>query len=443
MTDLLKTCKDALHAAGTGADIEAYATTTVHRSVRIERNDIHLASSEESSGIGIRTFLEKAVGFASTNSLEPAEVSRAAGDALAIARASHPDDANVLPEKTAIAEIPGLHDPAVSEIGIGEVLEHASHLLSAARSFDGRVTLDHGGVTVYTTHKAIANTNGVEASEISSAIVYYVMGMARDGDEVSAFDFEFDFQRTSEGVDVEKVGRELARRLVATLGATKGESFRGPVLFAPDALSGLLCSPVMFSANAENVQKGRSRWAGRIGDKVASAALTMTDNGLLEGGVASSAFDREGVGHRELAVIERGVLQGYMYDTRTALRDNTTSTGHAGGSTTGVPTISPTNVTVLPGEMSKDEIIADMKEGLVLNRLSGGPNPVTGDFSGVVKGGFLVKNGAVEKPLTGTLIQGNIYEAMQRISAISKETKRLFSYHLPYVRVEDLSITSG
>ncbi|MHC4660832.1 MAG: TldD/PmbA family protein [Planctomycetota bacterium] len=443
MGELSGLCAYALETAKEAVDLEAFAVHSVSREVKIEKNDIHMATSEEVGGIGIRAFREKALGFAFTNSPDKQDIAATVGNAIEIAGVNKPDDANILPEKQALPEVTGLYEPAISEVDINCVLEYAQKLLSSARDFDKRVTIDAGSVSVSVTNRAIANSNGIVAEEKSGIITYFIWGMAKDGEDISSFQSEFDFSRTPENVNVETVGKNLAEKVIASLGAAKGESFRGPVLFSPEASIGLLCYPVIFSVNADHVQKGRSRWKNKVGEKVASEMFTMHDNGLLPGGVATSAFDREGVPRREFTVIRNGVLQGYMYDVRTASRDDTSPTGHAGGGTRGVPGIGPTNVTVKPGGTSVDDIIAGIDKGILINRFSGGPNVISGDYSGVVKGGFLIKNGKIDCPLTGTLVHGNIYEAYNKIAAVSKETKKYYSFEMPHFLIDDVSVTCG
>ncbi|HOX06194.1 MAG TPA: TldD/PmbA family protein [Planctomycetota bacterium] len=445
MPDLKAICHQAAESArrsGAG-QAEAYAHETVSRSVKIEKNDIHLASSATSCGLGVRVFVEKALGFASTNSLDSAEAARAAGAAVTVARCTMPDEANELPEKAALPAVPGLHEEALAATTMAETLDLARTMLAAARDFDRRVTIDGGSVDVVTRRRAVVNTRGVAAEEISSHIIYLLMGMAKDGDDVSSFQFEFDVHRERARVDVAGLGRRLAGKVVATLGAGKGESFRGPVILSPDAAAEVLASPILFSADANMVQKGMSPFAGKLGQEVADARITVVDDGLLPGGVASSAFDREGVPHRPLTIVKDGTLQSYMYDTRTARRGGTRSTGHAVGGARSVPAIGPTNLTFAPGNVGKDEIIAGVDRGILVTRLSGGPDPVSGDLSGVVKGGFLIRKGEIAQPLTGTVIQANSYELLKKVTAVSRETETIYSFRMPYVRVEDVSVTSG
>ncbi len=77
-----------------------------------------------------------------------------------------------------------------------------------------------------------------------------------------------------------------------------------------------------------------------------------------------------------------------------------------------------------------------------MTRFSGWPQAVSGDFSGAVKGGFLIENGEVVRPVKETLIAGNIIELLEKISGASREVEEVFNYKLPYLRFEEVSITS-
>ena len=411
--------------------------------MKLEKNDIHLAASSTTSGLGVRVFVDRALGFASTNCLDAAEVERSAGAAVAVARSGRPDDANELPEGAALPAVPGLHEEALAATTMAETLDYARRMLAAARDFDPRVTIDSGSVEVVTRRRAVVNTRGVEAAETSSLITYFLMGMARDSEDVSSFQFEFEAHRERERVDVEGLARKLAGKVVATLGAGKGESFKGTVILSPDAVIEVLAAPMLFSVDANMVQKGMSPFADKLGRAVADSRITVVDDGLLAGGLASSAFDREGVPHRPVTIVRNGVLESYLYDTRTARRGGARSTGHAAGGARSVPSIGPTNLSFAPGDVGKGEMIAGVDRGILVTRLSGGPDPVSGDLSGVVKGGFLIRNGKLAQPLTGTAIQANSYDLLRKVTAVSRETESIYSFRMPYIRVEDVSVTSG
>jgi PmbA protein len=181
----------------------------------------------------------------------------------------------------------------------------------------------------------------------------------------------------------------------------------------------------------------------QLNKQIAVSELTIEDNGLLAGGAATSAFDREGVARQPLKIIDNGVLTSYLYNTYCANKDKSQSTGHAVGGTRVLPSIGASNIIVNAGNKSQADLIKEIKRGLYVTRLSAQPNPVSGDFSGVVKGGFLIENGEFKMPVIETMISGNIFDLLNRISGLSSERKKVMSFLVPYCRIEDVSITSG
>jgi PmbA protein len=195
--------------------------------------------------------------------------------------------------------------------------------------------------------------------------------------------------------------------------------------------------------NSDAVQKKSSHFAGKIGKKVSGELLTVEDDGTDVRGLGASSFDREGVPHKRIVVIEKGVLKKFLYNTYTAKKDGVRSTGNAGGSPTSPPSVSTTNFIIRPGTVGVNSMISEMKKGILISRFSGNVNPVNGDFSGVVKGGRLVQNGSIAHPVRELMVAGNIFEALKSLIAISKEHKVIFDSILPYMRFENISFTAG
>lgn len=443
MANLLEICDTGIkEAAKRGAsETEVYAASIKVIEVNLEKNDIQLATSQISDGIGIRVFKNKSLGFASITDLK--DIKKASEIAVELAKCSPWDKYNELPEPVALPQVEKIYDPKVRNFSIDNALKHAVTMLEEAKNYDSRVTIDRGSFVALVNQHAIMNSKGVQAKEISSSFQYMIMGMAVAGKEVSSFTYEFDVTRFLDEVDVKKVARGFARKAIESLGAGKGKSFKGTVLLSPECVTDLLAASILSSVNARVIQKGMSRWAGKIGQQVASKILTVEDNGLLPGGLGTAAFDREGMPHKPLTIISDGTLQSYMYNTYTALKDNRNTTGHAAGGTKKVPAIGPTNFDIKAGDVTTEQLIENMKQGVIVNRFAGFPNAVTGEFSGVVKGGWLIENGKRVKPICETLIQGNIYNLLTQISGISKERKRVSNFLLPWICIANVNITAG
>ncbi|MDI6840142.1 MAG: TldD/PmbA family protein [bacterium] len=441
--ELIEICEQGLkEAIKLGAsEVEIYAASSKHIEVTIEKNDIQIAKSQIEDGVGIRVFKDKRLGFASLNDFS--EIKEGCKRAVELAKASPKDEYNKLPEPVEIKKVDKIYDPDSEDFGVKQALEHGICMLNEARNYDQRITVDNGSFTANIAHRAVANSNGVRVNERTSSFVYYIVGMAVDGENVSSFEYEFDGVRFVNQIDTRIVAQEMAKNVVNSIGAGKGESFKGSVILSPNSVGELIVGPMLFALNANNVQKGMSKWVGKIGKKVGTSNLIVEDNGVIPGGLGSSAFDREGMPHYPLTMIKNGELISYMYNTYTATKEHRTTTGHASGSTAQIPGIGPTNFIIKEGTITKDKLIRGVRQGVIVTRFSGFPNPVTGEFSGAVKGGWLIKHGEPVKPLCETLIHGNIYDLLTQISGISIERKKVLNYILPWICIDGVSVTAG
>ncbi|MBT9165687.1 MAG: Metalloprotease TldD [Chloroflexi bacterium] len=431
-------------AVAFGADeAEAFLIQGREINVRAESNVIKVATSQVRDGIGIRVFSNGGLGFASVNVFDEKKIKAAARDAVRLSKAAPRDKFNLLPEPKPIKKVSRLYDERAEGFGMDESIPLVEEILSTARGYDSRVTVRTAEFNANVGRRAVVSSRGIREEEQGSHFVYFIMGMARDGEEVSSFNYRFDSTRLVDEINVKRIALEFARSVIASLGAKRGESFKGAVILSPDAVEELMMGLIIHSINANNVQKGMSKWAGRLEERVASPLLTIEDDGLIEGGAGSLSFDREGLPPIPLPIIENGFLRTYLYNSYTARKEDRPSTGHASGGTRAVPAIGPTNLLIKSGDRTKDELISEVKRGVLVTRFSGFPKLVSGDFSGVVKGGFLIENGELTRPLIETLIAGNLFELLPKVSGLSRETERIESLVTPYIRIEDVSITGG
>ncbi|MBD3348511.1 MAG: hypothetical protein GF400_04870 [Candidatus Eisenbacteria bacterium] len=445
MEELVRVCERAVEMAVSGGadEAEAFGVSGDEIDVQLQKNDLHLAKRVARDALGVRVFRGMSLGFAFVNSFTDDALRSSVESALAIAAASPPDEHNGLPEPAATRPREGVLDPDASNFGVDDAVERAVELLNAAREFDPRVTVDMGELAASHGAKAIVSSRGARSAERASAFHCLIMGMAREGDTVSSFDYQAQCSRLASGIDPAAVGRRFAENVVATLGAVKGESFTGQVLLAPKAAAEIVSYPVVYAARANTVQKDMSRFAGRVGEPVASGLLTAVDDSTLVDGYATTSFDREGQPPEVLPIIEDGVLRNYLYDAYTARKDGRSSTGHAGGGPAAVPTVASTNVVWGAGATRVSDIISGIDRGVLVSRFSGNIDPVSGDFSGVVKGGRMVRAGKLAEPLCGTMIAGNTFELLSGVAAVSEERETLFSDVVPYFLLDNVVVSVG
>ncbi len=439
--DLLDRCQQALDLAKKhGADqAEVFGQTTRTVTSSVEKDDLQISKSRQEKRIGVRAFVGTQVGFASTNDLTRLE--DAAVDAVTLAKASPGDPHNVLPTPSDVESLDGLSDPAAETFGIADAVKQAIRMLETAKAVDPRVIVGESEFSAEIRDHVLVNSSGAEAVERGSLFTYGVLTTARDGKAVSNMAFRFGATRSVDEIDVDPISRRSSEDALGSLGAEKGESFVGQVLLDPYAVLSLF-APLQFQLHAKNALRGMSRWKDALGESVAVAGLTLVDDGRLSGGVATAAFDREGTPHQRLPLIEGGVLRSFMHNAYTAHAFDVPNTGNATGSAGSLPGIGPTNFMILPGDTPKGELISEMKRGLLVTRFSGNADPISGDFSGVAKAAYLVKAGKIDRAVSGTLIAGNVFEALKTLSGISRETETVFNYTFPHLRLEDISITA-
>ncbi|MFC2078548.1 TldD/PmbA family protein [Candidatus Bipolaricaulota bacterium] len=441
-TQLRERCREALELTKRhGADeVEIFAQTSHAISADIEKHDLQTSSSQQETMVGVRALVNQQVGFACTNVMDELEATCA--DAVKLAKASPKDANNVLPVPVSFDPVPDLYDPKADSFSVSDAVEQTIRMIETADAIDPRLILGGGTFAVNLQTRCIVNSKGIDLAENSSLFTYYALATAKDGAKVSNMAFHFDASHSVEGIDVVPVATRACQDALGSLGAEKGESFVGPVILAPSAVQAVLVNLFAFQLNAKNAVRGSSRWGKMLGEAIAHSSLTVTDNGLLRGGVATESFDREGLPHRELTLIESGVAASLMHNAYSAVAMGADNTSHGSGSARSLPGISPTNLSIRPGGASKDELIGGIKQGLLVNRFSGSSNPVSGDFSGVAKAATLIKDGKLDRPVTGTLIAGNVFEVLMSLSGVSSETERVFTATLPYLRLESISVTA-
>ena len=150
-------------------------------------------------------------------------------------------------------------------------------------------------------------------------------------------------------------------------------------------------------------------------------------------------FDAEGLPTARRALVENGVLQGWILDLATARKLGLSSTANAARGVGGPPQPSLSGAALTPGDMSQTELLAEMGEGLLVTSLIGSSiNPTTGDYSRGASG-FWVKNGEITHPVNECTIAGNLRQMLAGLRP-ANDARAHLSYVVPSLLVEGLTI---
>jgi PmbA protein len=213
-----------------------------------------------------------------------------------------------------------------------------------------------------------------------------------------------------------------------------------PVVFDP-MMAASFVSSVAAAANGDAVFKNSSFLASKLGQKLAPDNVTIVDDGLLKDGIATSPFDGEGVATRTTKILDRGVLNAFLYDAFTARKAKTHSTGNASRGYRSLPHIGTNNLYLEPGEQTPESIIKGVKDGFYVTAMLGhGANLVTGEFSRGANG-LWIENGALTRPVQEVTVAGHLLDMLQGIDAIGNDLHFRGNTAAPTIRFRELTVS--
>jgi PmbA protein len=214
-----------------------------------------------------------------------------------------------------------------------------------------------------------------------------------------------------------------------------------PVVFDP-RVGGSLVGHLLGAITGSAIARKTSFLLGREDELIFSEEITIRDNPHKLRGLRSKIFDGEGVATRASDLVANGRLTGWLMDSASARQLGLQPTGHASRGVGGPPGASATNVDLLPGSVSRDSLLGDIKRGLYVTELIGqGVNPVTGDYSRGASG-FIIENGEIAAPVAEITIAGNLIEMFRTLVAADDLQQRR-AVNVPTIRVEGLTVAGA
>ncbi len=406
-------------------------TTTVD----FEANRLKTSKVEETAGIAVRVIKDGRLGFAATSDLT-------ATDKLvrnALESAAYGDRVPLV--------FPGLQpgpdvrtfDAAIADLPVARMVEIGQEVISYLRDIDPDVLLNvtlRRGVNQAT----IRNQAGADVAFERSPFSLQVEVHRVKGDDILIM---FDMLgATVWDADYMLPARRLGDKLRQAQQISALAPGRMPVLFSPTG-SLVLGLPLMEGIDGKNVYKGISPMAGKVGETLFDAKLTLLDDPTVDGKFGSAAYDDEGVPHRRNVLIGAGTLNGFLYDLKTAAQSGVESTGNGSRGLFNQPNPAPTNLVIAPGETPLADMIAGIDEGLLVEEVLGlgQGNVLSGAFSNPIALGFKIEKGEIVGRVKDVSIAGNVYDVLQTIAAVSRESEWIYTnFNAPYILLEEMNV---
>lgn len=431
--------ENVLQRARTVAEeAEVFLVSSEETGVRFETNRLKHFQTSQQTSVALRIIREGRVGYATATSLEDAGA--LVESALETARFGTParfefPSGGTAPEVSVFdEEVEKVSKERLIELGeglIAPLVKHTPDIICEAEVGRGTATVSvintRGGQVNY--RKSFFSL-GVEGSLIRGTDMLFV-----GESEVSCHPIQ------SSGPVSEPVVRqlELARRQAAV------PSRPLPVIFTPDGIASSLIMPLVSAFNGRTVLQGASPLGESTGEQVFDRSFSLRDDPLIDYRPGSRPCDDEGTPSQRTGLIRKGVVEGFLYDLQTAGLAGKRSTGNGGRGHGGLPSPSPSALVIAPGEVSFEEMVQDMKEGLVVEQVMGAGqgNVLGGDFSGNVLLGYKVENGKIVGRVKDTMVSGNVYQALSKIEAIGRDARWVGSFLLtPHICCPGISVAS-
>jgi PmbA protein len=399
-------------------EAEVFTVSSEETPVRFEANRLKQIQSRQSSSIALRIIKDGKIGYATMT--ESGNIQSLVNMAVetaqfgTTARFKFPS-LNSYPQVEILdADIESVSTEEMVKLGeelIDTVKKHTPDLLCEAEVSKG-VTSIH-----------IINSSGGDAEYKRSYFSLGVEGqLIRDTDML----FVGDSQSSCHPIlESSTITNEVIKQLEYARNQASAPTKSLPVVFTPEGVANALIMPLMSAFNGKTVLEGASPIGKKLGQLVFSEQLSLYDDPTIPYRPGSRPCDDEGTSSQRTPLIEHGIVTSFLYDLQTAALARTQSTGNGHRSGGGLPTPSPSAFVITPGKITFDDMVSDIKEGLVVEYLMGATqgNILGGDFSGNVLLGYKIENGRIIGRVKNTMVSGNIYHLLKEITAIGSEAR--------------------
>lgn len=272
----------------------------------------------------------------------------------------------------------------------------------------------------------IATSTGAITQETRLQTLFLVFAVASDGEIIQtgyetlggAMGMEL-FEKTPP----EEVAKISARRAVMMLKAPVAPAGRMTVVLSSEAGGTMIHEAVGHGLEADLAEEGLSVYAGKLGEKIASCAITVVDDATVPGARGSYIFDDEGTRAQRTVLIENGILKSYMHSRLSAMKAGTQSTGNGRRENYRYrPIVRMSTTMILPGTATPEDIIKSVDKGLFVKKMGGGQvNTVNGDFVFDVAEGYLIEKGKIGSPVRNATLIGNGPQVLLDIEEVGND----------------------
>jgi len=428
MSELLETAKRVAGWANDGEEVEVFIVRERDTEVRAYNGEVESLTASESHGIGVRVISDHRQGYAYAGALDESLLAETLAEARDNAAFAQPDEFNgvAVADGVAPAEV-DLFRSDLAGLSTDEKVAMAIELERATLASDRRIVGIESAEYVDTIYESAVATNTGIASSTRETGCYLSTYALAEADGETQTGFGFSVGRSPAELDITVAAADAAVRATRLLGAVKASTSRLTVVLDPWVTAQLL-GIIGHTLTGEAVLKGRSLFAERMGEEVASPSITLVDDPTDPAAFTASVVDGEGLSTRSTTLIDEGVLGAFLHNSYSGRRSGTASTGSAvRPGFKGAPSVGAQSLRIVPGSRRPADLIADVDHGLLVQEVSGlhsGVNPVSGDFSTGAEG-VMIRGGELAEPIREVTIASTLQRLLHDVIEVGNDLEWL------------------
>ncbi|MFV0520490.1 MAG: TldD/PmbA family protein [Lachnospirales bacterium] len=425
-------------------DCEVYYSLSSNFSIEVYKSNLDKYTDATSSGVAFRGIYKGNMGYAYSEVLKEDIIDFLIDTAIFNATVIENCEEEIIFEGE---ENYDFIEPCVSEtLSLEEKIKVAFDIEEAIKKYSDKVENPIINLGNFKSITSITNSKGLDLTEEKAYSLTYVTVTVKEGEERKNA-YEIWGGKSFTEIDINKFVSKGVEKSLSKLGEKSVKSGKYNLLLTNEVTYDFL--EIFFSMFVgEQVQKGFSILKDKLGEKIVSDLITLKDFSKVEGSLAISAFDSEGVATRDTILVENGVLKNYLYNLKTAKVDGVKSSGNGfRNSYKGGVTTLPKNFYIEKGNLTYDEMVKKLDNGIIIETLQGqhaGANSITGEFS-LQAYGKLVVDGKIVQPIDGIVISDSYLNMLSKVLAVGSDLKfdlpmGACCFGAPSIIVSDVSV---
>ena len=360
-----------------------------------------------------------------------------------------------LPHNTHNTKVEGVFDKKLKEISGKDVMDIAQEMINSSNN--EKISAITGSLNIVSEKFTIVNTNGLNQRDEST----YISGIINAESEYGTMPVSgigHASCRTLSNFSPEQIGNDAKIMCIESINPQKIDSGNYSIIFEPYSVGELLAFVVVSNFDFKIYSEKKSCFSKHFEDKIAVEQLSLIDDPHIPEGIGTKSFDDEGVPTKRNNLIEKGIFKNTFSNLFNAYKEKEKkSSGNAsrigspmGRSSDPIPTTSPHNLKIKPGNISQEDMIKDTKHGLLVGRLwyTYAVNPIKGDFSCTARSGIrVIENGKIKSAGKSVRIIHNLPTMLKNISGIGNNHRNVIQWaslpsNTPSIKTENITVNS-